>query len=71
MVSDSGMIYDGHAEYVHVSVIDNGDGTLSRTIVFDDSNIVFDNHVMPGLLTLKKSASNVSDDVFTFEVMFD
>ena len=67
--------YDAHEEHIHVSVIDNGEGTLTRTVTYDNDGIRFENHMKPGVLEIKKSIlgyfETVSDDSFIFEIMFD
>ena len=72
--NDDSIDYDTHEETVTVNVVDNGDGTLSSTVIYDDDGIVFANSTRPGRLRITKDAENGSDanadDTFTIEIEF-
>ena len=66
--------FDTHVENISVVVRDNGDGTLSSEVIYDEDGIVFRNSTRPGTLEIKKnvdiSTNANKDDVFTFEIEF-
>ncbi len=75
--NDDGMEYDDHAEEVTVNAIDNGDGTLTCTAVYDSDGPVFVNSRIPvfedsvgkGNLVIQKDVSNLaSSQIFPFTV---
>ena len=72
--NDDSIDYDTHEETVEVSVIDNGDGTLSSEVTYDDDGIVFSNATRPGTLRITKNAMNRTsqnaNDEFTIEIEF-
>ena len=72
--NDDSVDYDTHEETVEVSVTDNGDGTLSSEVTYDDDGIVFSNTTRPGTLRITKNATNGTDanadDKFTIEIEF-
>ena len=72
--NDDTIDYDTHEETVEVSVTDNGDGTLSSEVTYDDDGIVFSNATRPGTLRITKNATNGTsqnaNDEFTIEIEF-
>ena len=72
--NDDAIDYDTHEETVEVSVTDNGDGTLSSEVTYDDDGIVFSNTTRPGTLRITKDATNGTsqnvNDEFTLEIEF-
>ena len=72
--NDDSIDYDTHEEIVEVSVTDNGDGTLSSEVTYDDDGIVFSNATRPGTLRITKNAMNRTsqnaNDEFTIEIEF-
>ena len=72
--NDDTIDYDTHEETVEVSVTDNGDGTLSSEVTYDDDGIVFSNTTRPGTLRITKDATNGTsqnaNDEFTIEIEF-
>ena len=72
--NDDAIDYDTHEETVEVSVTDNGDGTLSSEVTYDDDGIVFSNATRPGTLRITKNAMNRTsqnaNDEFTIEIEF-
>ena len=73
-LGDDTIDYDKHVETVTVNVIDNGDGTLSNTVIYDDDGIRFVNTTRPGVLKITKYTDYMTeanqDDEFTFEITF-
>ncbi|MBR4462157.1 MAG: BspA family leucine-rich repeat surface protein [Erysipelotrichaceae bacterium] len=71
---DEKIQYDTHEEKVTVVVSDNGDGTLSSTVTYDDDGVSFENTSNPGNLRITKSVVNPTDEnvkeEFTFKVTF-
>ena len=51
---DDKIMFDGHVEKVHVSVKDDGNGSLFSEIIYDSDGILFENRLKPGLLDLQK-----------------
>ena len=68
------IIYDSHVETVTVVVTDNGDGTMSTEVTYDNDGALFTNEVRPslGTLTVRKATENASalasNQQFTFTV---
>ena len=72
--NDDTIDYDMHEETVEVSVTDNGNGTLSSEVTYDNDGIVFSNATRPGTLRITKDAINGTsanaNDEFTIEIEF-
>ena len=58
--TDSTVVYDGHVETVTVEVTDNGDGTLSAEVIYDDDGPIFTNSMDTGELTVSKTLQNAT-----------
>lgn len=74
---DETVEYDSHVETITVEVKDNGDGTLTKTVTYDQDEIVFENNTsheyLVGDLTINKVAETTDvnkDDTFTFQILF-
>lgn len=60
LVPDSEVIYDTHREQVGVEISDNGDGSMTASVIYDEDGAVFENIINHGDLKIEKTVINAT-----------
>ena len=72
--NDATITYDEHKETITVKITDNGDGTLSKEVIYNTGDILFENETkeefLYGSLTINKETDITKEDTFSFQINF-